>query len=370
MAAGLACTVDDPAPDPFVIRTSVERPRRAVAITRPSHAGADAVTAPHFEGGDWAAFRLEDGSLEFPEEGPLLLEVEVSTRALAELDAAGHTRGHRHGRAELVLGLADETLRVPIEFAPRPSPLLQLLPPLALGLGWLVTAARSVRASDLGLVGFIGLVLAVLPVPLGAGVCTGRLFEFVGPRELAQCRESLGGFPLVALALPLAPIVGFLGLLYAASERATQRTFAAIFVSALACVAAFHGSDALEFDALVEHQRVAGWGILRHPFAFLAFLWAATAHAQDRGFLERIVLALVGATCFFGGAHSVELPAHGLAIGVGILVLAAKAAFLLALAHSARRVLLAKSEWLTPVALSLCALDFVLSIASRSPALS
>ena len=368
--------------DPGVVRFSPTQTRAFVEIHNRS--GTVRPVADFELGGeDWDALRFVDES--FPRTIPgvdsVVLELELSAAAFR--DGAGT---HRSGRAELSFHSNQHEYVVPIEFVPsheQSSGLgIGVFGVVALaGLALALVATHDptgASSRDRGTGGpdarvptalaWFGLLVVLATLPVGLGLCSGRLAALVGPRELGQCRDGLGGAELLALPTSLGVVWWILALGVALAGLAALRERApasaglagvrllgfALLVVALACgLAPDDPSTTTLVLAQAETTRILGltlprWGLLLQPVGFalaLALLTAGPVAEQTTPLdnLERIVWAGLVATTYLAGptlpwisGASVPVLAHGAMILIELLTFALELAGLAWLAARAQ----------------------------------
>ncbi|KIG16595.1 hypothetical protein DB30_04366 [Enhygromyxa salina] len=223
LLSGLGCaanTADDAEgplwSDPGVVRLS---PTRAGVVVQIHNRTGTVRPVGNFAlaGDDWDALRFVDDSLPrtIPAYDSVLVELALSP-ATFRLEPGVY----RSGQASLTFSSDSFAYATPIEFVGTEAdrPRLGTVVAAALGLAGLALAfglgplrtgpspARGSNRSDgargLGFAiaaAFASALLLAATIPIGLGLCRGRLLDLVGPRELEQCRESLGGVELLAL---------------------------------------------------------------------------------------------------------------------------------------------------------------------------
>lgn len=200
--------------DPGIVRLSPARARVHVEIHNRSGT-ARPVGKFTLTGDDWDALRFVDDTLPrtIPGYDSVELELELSPVHFREQPGL-----YRSGLASLNFSSDHFNYAVPIEFVGSDVDRSNLdttlvgalaLAALGLAIAWGPLRARptSQPPSESGTLGlrfavagaFASLLLVAATIPIGLGICRGRLLELVGPRELEQCREALGGAELLAL---------------------------------------------------------------------------------------------------------------------------------------------------------------------------
>ncbi|TPV94670.1 MAG: hypothetical protein B7733_14115 [Myxococcales bacterium FL481] len=158
-----------------------------------------------FEGARWDAFRLE-------KDPPSLLPAGGSTtvRVATSADALRLAHGYETAEATLRFVNDGEAQRVGVHFN-RVAGSVPWQAWLGLPLAWL-TGLVSARSSSGWRGGWVPTALATAAaylVPVGGAVCLDFAVApgEVGPRQLAQCADSLGGIPLRAVSFPGVTVV-------------------------------------------------------------------------------------------------------------------------------------------------------------------
>jgi hypothetical protein len=368
-------------------------------------------------GEDWDTLRFVEDSL------PRTIPGRDSVRVELELSAGSfrvEPGVYRSGAATLSFASDQFAYEVPIEFvgseADRPSARPLLLGSLGLLGLVLLLAWRPLRAGPSPDVptelragvaaAFAGLLLAAATIPVGFGICRGRLGALVGPRELAQCREGLGGAEL--LALPASPTLWWWLVALAIASialtvvRALSRTELrlagldlalaglrlvgfTLLLCALLCALAPASSSA---SGLILVQSgtttLAGltlprWGLVAQPLGFaLGFALVTTSGPLEPTSepvvavlerLERLVWAGLLVTAFMAGPaipglsqRAVPVLEHGPLLALELLAFGLELALILVLGERLRAVLRergvshaqllsAHARWTLPLAL-------------------
>ena len=379
--------------DPGEVRLSPERAQVEVEIHNRSGT-ARPIREITLAGEDWDTLRFIDAELPrtIPAHDSVVLPLEVSVAA-HRLEPGVY----RAGQAELSFRSNNYSYAIPIVFVgegsrgPTLAPLaaggILILLFVALAWGPLRKALPPTRdpATTLGLAAsFAALLTTLATLPLGFGLCGGRLGAGLGPRELAQCRGgelggALGGGPLLAFEASPGLLWTLSMLALAAAFGAVARvrtrdlevarlelTFAALavltfvlLIAALGFGLAPGGSSATAFvlaqtDAInLAQLPLPRWGAVAQPLGFalaLALLVLAPRPARDRppaltvlSRLEHLTWATLIATFYLGGPslpglsqQPVPLLNHGPQLALEMLCLAAKVALIVALAHGLR----------------------------------
>uniref|UniRef100_UPI001C633C90 hypothetical protein n=1 Tax=Enhygromyxa salina TaxID=215803 RepID=UPI001C633C90 len=320
MLVSLACAeTGDAGPlwaDPGVVRLDPTHTRTEVEIHNRSGT-VRPIGQFSLGGDDWDTLRFVDDTLPrtIPAQDSVVIDLELSRAAFRSAPGV-----YRSGDATLSFSSNQFAYEVPIEFVgtevDRATPgafglalagLAALVGLLAWGplrRGPSTPGPSSLRAA----VGaaFAALLLAAAATPLGLGLCRGRLGVPVGPRELAQCRDALGGAELMALPatpglwwwlIALAIATAMLTLVRASLARSEDRGLAlaglrllgfTLLLSALS--SGLSPSDA-STTALVLAQTgttalggldLPRWGLVAQPLGFALALALVVATPSPR----------------------------------------------------------------------------------------
>lgn len=409
--AALACAPAGEGPlwaDPGTVRVSPGRTQAQVKIHNTSGL-IRPIGGYQLRGEDWRSFRFVDESLPRTIPGGDSVEFTLAVSPASFRDASGE---YREGSAVLRFASDQHDYELPIAFVPDPSPrgspATSVLIAVLAGLAALVAAAMVSPRSGPSLRGPLlarlrspsagrsleqrvaiaaalaaGLLLVAL-IPLGPGLCGGRLGDAVGPLELAQCRGELGGHALVGLAATPSALWWLVGL--AASTALTlvvavqlRRPRAPLelaglalplvrllgFVLVLAALLLSVAPGPSASDLVVAQTRptpFAGlstprWGLLAQPLGFLlALALVASAGTSELGGrakeptltlltgLDQLIWAALLCTIFLGGwtipgvsERPVPLTSHAGDLALGALALGLKLALVLALTRKLGR---------------------------------
>jgi hypothetical protein len=376
--------------DPGVIRLDGARTEVALAIHNVS---GTVRPVGEFElgGEDWATLRFLDDSL--PRSVPAN-EAVVVRLALSPASLLIEPGVYRSGAAVLRFASDQHRFEVPIEFvgshaarSEAPPAWLAIMALLAItGAALLIptrgspspslttrlispSAAPPAAARWLGVGAISALLLVVAMIPVGAGVCRGRLGARVGPIELAGCREGLGGFELAMLSPAPGAWWLIIALTVAAAALATVRVrlrqrptideaavalaivrvvgFALILAAMLTGLAVSGGSITALVQAQLRTTELGGltlpaWGLIAQPLAGIAAVALAIPARSTIGSepllaalerLERLIAAALITTVFLAGwsipglsGRAVPVLAHAPTLALELLAFAAKLA--------------------------------------------
>ena len=321
--------------DPGVVRLSPDHARVLVEIHNRAETPRP-ISGIALRGPNWDSLRFtdKDHPRVIPASGSVVIPLEVSIASF-QIEPGRY----ESGSATLIFASNRHEYELPIEFvgsapppmSPSPLGVLALLGLLAL-VAWGPLRARELPATAsaraLAVATSASLLLAAAAIPIGFGVCRGRLDTLVGPRELGVCRELIEapGAPAIwwwVAWLTLAAVT--LVLLRARSrDPAPEIALVAlrslgmtlILASLLLGLAPADNTASSLILAQAEMTQLAGmtvprWGVFAQPLAAaLAFVLVATATpltpSTDRSTaalerLESLVWTAVLATAFLGG---------------------------------------------------------------------
>lgn len=342
--------------DPGVIRFDPERVEVDVEIHNISGTnrpiGEFALT-----GEDWGSLRFVDDShpRTVPVDGSVTVRLAVSRASFRSEPGV-----YRSGRASLRFSSNKHEYEVPIEFvgteARRPSappPWLAITVLALLGLAAvsiprrgaaepglltrLASPSSTTTRERLGVAGALAaLLLLVASIPFGPSFCRARAGARVGPAELEQCREGLGGFELtllpadpgvwwwliaLAVAAGLLAVVRFRGCPKdpAAAEAEIALSLVRLLGFAFVLASLSIGlapTGASPVDLVLAQLRsvdlgglqVPAWGIVAQPIACVVTVALAASlrrasepmHATLER-LDRLIWAALISTLFLGG---------------------------------------------------------------------
>ncbi len=353
--------------DPGVVRLSPDRTRATIEIHNRSGTPRP-ISGIALRGPDWDSLRFVDEThpRTVPAEGSVLIPLEVSAASF-QIEPGRYDSGS----ATLIFASNKHEYELPIEFdgsttpstSPSPIGLLALLGLAAL-VAWSPLRSRRLPATTsyrtLAAATMAALLVAAAGIPIGFGVCRGRLSELVGPRESATCREliEVSAAPAIwwwvaSLSIAAATLV----LLRAHTRRSSSAAGGELALAGLrslgmvlilaALLLGFsptEDSAAALISMQAEMTELAGvsvprWGLVAQPLgACLAFALVACccpitpsaepgAAALER--LESLVWSAVLVTAFLGGPsipyssqRPIPLLAHRSTIALELVMLA------------------------------------------------
>ena len=289
--------------DPGVVAFDTQRVEAAIEIHNIS-ATARPIGEFALVGPDWGSLRFVDDSLPrtIPAHESVVVRVAISRATLRTQPGV-----YRSGHAGLHFESDQHTWEIPIEFVgtaerePGAPPAWLAIVVLALiGVGVTTVGPRGRGPGEAaGVRPVVGgalaaMLLLVATLPWGSGLCLGRTSARVGPAELGQCRDGLGGFELTLL--PADPGVWWLliGLALATGLTAVVRSrdrsaalalaLAVVQVLGVGVVVAsllvgLAPASAATVDLVLAQLRLSeqlggfaipAWGVVAQPIAFAA----------------------------------------------------------------------------------------------------
>ncbi|GEM_PF-4359406 len=356
------CSSNSAPREPLALRLSSERlsmsPARAEAVLTLKNVGSQTIDLREIQlgGADWDGFMIQGERL--PSEllpGSIAdIGVRVHARSFRTDDRNGKALYYTAAHAHLELKANGRLQRIPIDFsAPSswqtralPGSIAALILLSLLFVGLQLTPRQKAAHSHVEFAISVAALSASLAfIPVGDALCNDAVLSAIGRDGLAQCREGLGGGPLVVFPGSGSLIFWWVAWTVASGSLSVRTPkFAGFellqcFVAGLLLVPvlARTGLSSL-YEIALTHPAATEWGIFTEPPGLLLALLTVAigegqpcVHPSPRAILRRVGWAAWITAIYLGAWHnpfaeSLSMGApHAALVALGALTFLAKA---------------------------------------------